>query len=162
MIPFKKQTYKKTQKPSKSCLSLIKKPTKDAKLENEIWRDNAIQLSMRRSPGTDVDAYALDLPQGRTVEPEDAHQALQLGRSFGRIFSLAGLFDGFRMKPRLPKEAQIKRWVPWNVVGIRRMILRKCCSQKRMRSAKTNQSVSYIVTLLEKVWCAGKFESGNL
>lgn len=85
MTPFKKQIYKKN--PSKPCLSLIKKTTKDAKLEHEIWRDNAIQLSMRRSPGTDVDAYALDLPQGRTVKPEDAHQALQLGRSFGRFLS---------------------------------------------------------------------------
>lgn len=64
---------------------------------------------MRRSPGTDADACALDLPQGRTVETEDAHQPLQLGRSFGRFFAPTGLFNAFRMKPFLPKEAQMQK-----------------------------------------------------
>lgn len=116
-----------------------KTTTKDAKLENEIWRDNAIQLSMRRSPGTDVDAYALDLPQGRTVEPEDAHQALQLGRSFGRFLSSLVYLTAFEWSPACQRRHKSKGeyrelWLAFGGWFWENAVVRNVCDQPKLIS----------------------------
>lgn len=55
---------------------------------------------------------AVDLPQGRTVEPEDAHQALQLGRSFVRFFSPQLVyFTPFEWRVACQRRHKCKRWV---------------------------------------------------
>lgn len=153
------------KKPFSPSLRRRNELTKMPRLKTRCGLDNAIQLSMRRSPDTDVE------PQIKCSGPASGTHRRTRRRApgaaaweeFREISSPHSFISRLSNEESLAKGGISAKGESYNMwLALKGGFGKKCCSQKRTRSAVMNTSGCFIDTLFVKVWRVRNFKSVSI